>query len=219
VTSPKALFDRDSSLFVARGLYILRYQSGAESSEHPVAAAAPAPGFENVIQVISAPGSTEGGLERPGAAVLIRAADNGKLRIGVRRRSSNGSLDAAFKLESVGVSSTRKPRRSIRAQLRCARLQRPKLVLQGMRTALKEPCSWRTYLDAATCRSRRTNGLAVPTRRAASKGWKSSVLARRDSRPKRGCCLVEGTRLGQSGSASAYSVGHEGETSHSSAFG
>lgn len=108
MTSPKALFDRDSSLFVARGLYILRYQSGAESSEHPVAAAAPAPGFENVIQVISAPGSAEGGLERPGAAVLIRAADNGKLRIGVRRRSSNGSLDAAFKLESVGVSSDEK---------------------------------------------------------------------------------------------------------------
>ena len=105
MTSPEALFDRDSSLFVARGLYILRYESGAESSEHPIAAAAPAPGFENVIQVISTPGSAEGGLERPGAAVLIRAADNGKLRIGVRRRSSNGSLDAAFKLESVGVSS------------------------------------------------------------------------------------------------------------------
>ena len=80
MTSPQALFDRDSSLFVARGLYILRYHSGAESSEHPVAAAVPAPGFENVIQVISAPGSTEGGLERPGAAVLIRAADNGKLK-------------------------------------------------------------------------------------------------------------------------------------------
>jgi hypothetical protein len=109
VTSPEALFDRDSSLFVARGLYILRYQCGAADSEHPVASAAPAPGFEDVIQVICEPGSAEGQLERPGSVALVRAADNGKLRIGVRRRSSNGSLDAAFKLESVGISSDHKP--------------------------------------------------------------------------------------------------------------
>lgn len=105
MTSPEALFDRDSSLFVARGLYILRYQSGAPGSEHPVGSAAPAPGFEDVIQVISEPGSAEGRLERPGSVALVRAAENGKLRIGVRRRSSNGPLEAAFKLESVGVSS------------------------------------------------------------------------------------------------------------------
>ena len=104
MTRSEAVFDRDSSLFVARGLYILRYQSGAADSEHPVAAAAPAPGFEDVIQVISEPGSAEGQLEHPGSVALVRAADNGKLRIGVRRRSSNGSLDAAFKLESVGIS-------------------------------------------------------------------------------------------------------------------
>jgi hypothetical protein len=108
VTSPEAIFDRDSSLFVARGLYILRYQFGAADSEHPVAAAVPVPGFEDVIQVISEPGSAEGQLERPGSVALVRAADNGKLRIGVRRRSSNGSLDAAFKLESVGISSDNK---------------------------------------------------------------------------------------------------------------
>jgi len=108
VTSREALFDRDSSLFVARGLYILRYQWGAADSEHPVAAAAPAPGFEDVIQVISEPGSAEGQLEHPGSVALVRATDNGKLRIGVRRRGSNGSLDAAFKLESVGISSDRK---------------------------------------------------------------------------------------------------------------
>jgi hypothetical protein len=105
VISPEALFDRDSSLFVARGLYILRYQFGAADSQHPLAAAAPAPGFEDVIQVLSEPGSAEGQLEHPGSVALVRAADNGKLRIRVRRRSSNGSLDAAFKLESVGISS------------------------------------------------------------------------------------------------------------------
>ena len=108
MTSREALFDRDSSLFVARGLYILRYERGAADSGHPVAAAAPAPGFEDVIQVISEPGSAEGQLEHPGSVALVRATDNGKLRIGVRRRGSNGSLDAAFKLEFVGISSDRK---------------------------------------------------------------------------------------------------------------
>lgn len=103
--SPEALFDRDSSLFVARGLYILRYQFGAPDSEHPVAAAAAAPGFEDAIQVLSEPGSVEGQLEHPGSVALVRASDNGRLRIRVRRRSSSGSLDAAFKLESVGISS------------------------------------------------------------------------------------------------------------------
>ena len=86
----------------------MRYQFSAADSEHPLAAAAPAPGFEDVIQVLSEPGSAEGQLEHPGSVALVRAADNGKLRIGVRRRSSNGSLDAAFKLESVGISSDRK---------------------------------------------------------------------------------------------------------------
>ncbi len=99
----EALFDRDSSLLVARGLYVLRYESGGASDDHPAALVKPAPGFEKIIQVMSAPGGVEGWLERPGAAVLVRAEDNGKIQIGVRRTSANGSLDAAFRLESVSV--------------------------------------------------------------------------------------------------------------------
>jgi len=105
VASPQPLFDRDSSLLVARGLYVLRYESGGASHNHPVAEVKPAAGFEGIIQVISAPGSVEGWLERPGAAVLVRAEDNGKIQIAVKRSGSNGSLDAAFRLESVGVVS------------------------------------------------------------------------------------------------------------------
>ncbi len=105
MTSRDALFDRDSLLLVARGLHVLRYHSGGAGPDHPVALVKPAAGFEGIIQVISAPGDVEGLLERPGAAVLVRAEDNGKIQIGVKRSGSNGSLDAAFRLESVGVLS------------------------------------------------------------------------------------------------------------------
>jgi hypothetical protein len=103
VAGREALFDKDSSLVVARGLYVLRYESGGASHDHPVALARPAPGFEKVIQVMSAPGGGDGWLERPGAAVLVRAEETGKIQIGVRRSGANGTLEAAFRLESVSV--------------------------------------------------------------------------------------------------------------------
>ena len=101
--SREAHFERDSSLLVARGLYVLRYEFGGPSADPAVALVSPAPGFETVIQVMSAPGAVDGWLERPGAAVLVRAVDNGKIQIKVRRGAANGSLDAAFRLELVSV--------------------------------------------------------------------------------------------------------------------
>ncbi len=100
--SPDSLFDRDSSLFIARGLYVLRYESRGASRDHPSALVRAAPGSEADIEIISAPGCAAGHLEQPGAALLVRAADQGKLQIGVKRKGSNGSLDAAFRLESIG---------------------------------------------------------------------------------------------------------------------
>jgi hypothetical protein len=105
VASREAICDRDWSLLVARGLYVLRYESGGASLNHPVAVVKPAAGFEGIVQVISTPGGVEGCLEHPGAAVLVRAEDNGKIKIGVKRSGSNGSLDASFRLESVSLLS------------------------------------------------------------------------------------------------------------------
>ena len=102
---PELAFDRDSSLLVAPGLYVLRYESGGDKIDPPTAVVLPAPGSEADIEIISAPGCASGRLEHPGAALLIRAADHGRLHIGVRRNGSNGSLDAAFRLESVGSLS------------------------------------------------------------------------------------------------------------------
>jgi len=105
VTNREALFDRDSSLSITRGLYVLRYESGGASHNHPVATVKPAAGFEGIIQVISGPGGVEGSLDRPGAAVLVRAEDTGKIQIGINRVGPNGSLHAAFRLESVTTRS------------------------------------------------------------------------------------------------------------------
>jgi hypothetical protein len=100
------LFDRESSIFVARGLYVLRYESGSNGLDHPVAVVRAAPGFESAIQILSAPGGAPGRLDEPGAALFVRASEHGSLQIGVKRRRSNGSLDAALKLESVGGLAT-----------------------------------------------------------------------------------------------------------------
>lgn len=105
MVNPEALFDRDSSLFVARGLYVLRYESGGGILDCPTALVRPAAGSEADIEIISAPGCAAGRLEQPGAALLVRAADQGKLKIGVKRKGANGTLDAAFRLESVGSLS------------------------------------------------------------------------------------------------------------------
>ena len=98
-------FDRDSSLLIAPGLYVLRYESGSDKVDPPSALVLPAQGSEGDIEIISAPGWASGRLDQPGAALLIRAANHGRLQIGVTRRGSNGSLDAAFRLESVGSLS------------------------------------------------------------------------------------------------------------------
>src|SRR5208337_5222574 len=105
VVKPELVFDRDSSLLVAPGLYVLRYESGGDKIDPPTAMVLPAQGSEADIEIISAPGCASGRLEQPGAALLIRAADQGKLQIGVKRKGPNGTLDAAFRLESVGSLS------------------------------------------------------------------------------------------------------------------
>ena len=108
--SLESLFDQNSSLFIARGLYDLRYESRDGSRDHPTAMVRAAPGSEADIEIISAPCCVARRLEQPGAALLVRAAEQGKLQIGVKRRTSNGSLDAAFRLESVGsLSIAEKP--------------------------------------------------------------------------------------------------------------
>ena len=105
MVKPELVFDRDSSLLVAPGLYVLRYASSGDEGDPPTAVVLPSRESEGDIEIISGPGCAPGRLEQPGSALFIRATDHGKLQIGVRRQGATGSLDAAFKLESVGSLS------------------------------------------------------------------------------------------------------------------
>ncbi len=93
--------EREATVDVDRGLYILRYTTGAASGVSPVASARPAPGSEPFVEVISAPGVIAGFLSCPGDCVVVRAERSSSLAIKVMRRSVAESIDASFRLEPV----------------------------------------------------------------------------------------------------------------------
>ncbi len=93
--------EREATIDVDRGLYLLRYVSGVASGASPVAMARPAPGSEPFIEVISAPGIVTGFLSYPGECLVVRAERGGKLLVKVMRQSAAESLDASFRLEPV----------------------------------------------------------------------------------------------------------------------
>jgi hypothetical protein len=98
----ESALEREATVNVDCGLYILRYVSGATSSVSPVALARPAPGSEPFIEVISAPGVVTGLLSRPGECVVVRAERSGLLSVKIMRSVAGASLDASFRLEPIG---------------------------------------------------------------------------------------------------------------------
>ena len=93
--------EREATINVDRGLYILRYASGATSGASPVAIARPAPGSEPFVEVISAPGVVSGFLSFPGECAIVRAEQSGRLSVKIMRQSAGASMDANFRLEPV----------------------------------------------------------------------------------------------------------------------
>jgi hypothetical protein len=96
--------ERETTVNVDRGLYLLRYASGATSSASPVAVARPAPGSEPFIEVISAPGIVTGFLSGPGECLVVRAERGGVLSLKIVRQGVGASLDASFRLEPIGAA-------------------------------------------------------------------------------------------------------------------
>ena len=219
MASREALFDRDSSLLVARGLHVLRYESGGARHDHPVAVVKPAAGFEGLIQVISPPGGVEGLLERPGSAVLVRAEDNAKIQIGSSGAARTVRSRRHFDLNRWACCRTAIVTRSARARKRIAHFQCRRLQSRRTQTVRKAHCFSPTCQCAATCRSRRTNGPGAPMRPVASKDWQSWDWAERNSRPKFKFCPDPATRHGRSGQASASLLGRGDEANLLSACG
>lgn len=93
--------ERVTTTQVGRGLYLLKYVSGATSGPSPVAMARPLAGNEPFIEVISAPGVVSGFLSRPGDALVVRAERQGELSIKLIRQNIDASFEASFRLEFV----------------------------------------------------------------------------------------------------------------------
>lgn len=220
MVKPELVFDGDSSLFVAPGLYVLRYKSGGDKIDPPTAVVLPAQGSEADIEIISTPGCASGRLERPGAALLIRAADHGRLRIGIKRNGSNGSLDAKFKLESVGSFST--------ASKQEEGGQRPRAEDEPAVSPVIAAAASRGLSNALFLAhiSRRgdvwvTAGewAAGPDAPGQSKDWSFDPPRRRESAPRFRCWRRARTRNGPTGSERACLPGAVDKTDRSRAYG
>ncbi len=93
--------ERVSVVPVDRGMHLLRYLSASDATFSPIAEVRQGSGSEGAIEIISAPGVPFSKLARPGSCLVIRAEQAGELVVTLSARSVGGSLDAAFRLESI----------------------------------------------------------------------------------------------------------------------
>jgi hypothetical protein len=93
--------EREATINVDRGLYLLRYVSGAGVGVSPVAMARPALASAPFIEVISAPGLVSGFMSSPGECLVVRAEQPGHVLIKIMRHSVGASMEAVFRLEPV----------------------------------------------------------------------------------------------------------------------
>jgi Clostridial hydrophobic W len=94
-------FERLSAIAVSRGLLVVRYASSGAEKDFPLAVVRPGAECEKLVEIISAPGVTQGYLERPGDSLVVRVHDAARLEVGVRRTAPEGSLDASFQIDSL----------------------------------------------------------------------------------------------------------------------
>jgi hypothetical protein len=94
--------EQETTITVERGLFVLRYASGAGVHRSPVAMVRPAPASAPYVEVMSAPGVVAGFLSSPGDCAVVRAEQSGKLMVRIMAQHTGDPLDATFKLEPLG---------------------------------------------------------------------------------------------------------------------
>ena len=119
-------FEKSSAVAVSRGLLVVRYASSAAVKDFPIAVVRPAGPFERVVEVVSAPGSRQGWLEKPGDCLVVRGHESARLEIGLRRSAPAGLLDASFQVEVLGAGKAPEP--ALDAGRTVAELPKPTLV-------------------------------------------------------------------------------------------
>jgi hypothetical protein len=99
--------EREAMVSVDRGLFILRYASGAVSGPSPIALLRPAIGFEPFVEILSPPGLVNGFLAAPGDCAVIRAEQSARLALKIKGQGAEASLDASFRVEPITGADAR----------------------------------------------------------------------------------------------------------------
>ena len=94
--------DRESSLFVARGLYVLRYDASGTGLEHPLAIVRAAPGSESSVEIVSAPGRAPVSSTARERLLSFAPARTETCKSASAEAASTVPWNAALKLESLG---------------------------------------------------------------------------------------------------------------------
>ncbi len=91
-------YDRGSTLTVARGLHVFRYVS-FQGAGVPAISKLITPNAG--VTVLDMPGREKSEMRRPGDCLVVRAERSSDVVVALRRGSSQGSLDATFRLEPI----------------------------------------------------------------------------------------------------------------------
>jgi len=89
---------------LARGLHVVRYVSAADPQDCPIATLRPEAPFLRVVELLSEPDAPLGQLTQPGECLVVRALENARLEIAVRRRPGGVSLEASFRVEALSAA-------------------------------------------------------------------------------------------------------------------
>jgi len=93
--------EQETAITVNRGLFVLRYATGAASGRSPFAVVRPASASAPFIEVISPPGVVAGFLSGPGDFAIVRAEQGGNLVVKIVAQSPGDPLEASLRIEPL----------------------------------------------------------------------------------------------------------------------
>lgn len=99
--------EQETAITVNRGLFLLRYATGAANGRSPFAVVRPAPASAPFIEVVSPPGVVAGFLSAPGDFAIVRAEQSGNLLVKIVAQAPGDPLEASLRMEPLsGVEKT-----------------------------------------------------------------------------------------------------------------
>ncbi|MCW2286612.1 hypothetical protein M2323_004425 [Rhodoblastus acidophilus] len=97
----QATQEQETAITVHRGLFLLRYATGAANGRSPFAVVRPAPASAPFIEVISPPGVVAGFLSAPGDFAIVRAEQSGNLIVKIVAQVPGDPLEASLRMEPL----------------------------------------------------------------------------------------------------------------------